>query len=233
MKLSIIIPCFNERHTVTEILSRVDASVQTSKEIIVVDDNSTDGTREILSKRPIRECEKVILHNVNQGKGAALRTGIAAATGDIIIIQDADLEYDPNDIPRLIQPIIDDRAAVVYGSRFIGGEAHRVLLFWHRVGNGLLTLVSNIFTDLNLTDMETGYKAFRAENLKAIKIEECRFGFEPEITAKISKLPRLRIYEVGVSYYGRTYAEGKKIDWKDGLSALWCVIKYNLFRGTP
>ena len=233
MKLSIIIPCFNERHTVTEILSRVDASVQNPKEIIVVDDNSTDGTREILSKRPIRECEKVILHNVNQGKGAALRNGIAAATGDIIIIQDADLEYDPNDIPRLIQPIIDDRADVVYGSRFIGGEAHRVLLFWHRVGNGLLTLVSNIFTDLNLTDMETGYKAFRAEILKAIKIEESGFGFEPEITAKISKLPRLRIYEVGVSYYGRTYAEGKKIDWKDGLSALWCVIKYNLFRGTP
>jgi glycosyltransferase involved in cell wall biosynthesis len=233
MKLSIIIPCFNECHTITEILSRVDARVQTPKEIIIVDDNSADGTREILSKRPIRESEKIILHNVNQGKGAALRTGIAAATGDIIIIQDADLEYDPNDIPRLIQPIIDDRAAVVYGSRFIGGEAHRVLLFWHRVGNGLLTLVSNIFTDLNLTDMETGYKAFRAENLKAIKIEECRFGFEPEITAKISKLPRLRIYEVGVSYYGRTYAEGKKIDWKDGLSALWCVIKYNLFRGTP
>jgi glycosyltransferase involved in cell wall biosynthesis len=230
MKLSIVIPCFNERDSISEVLSRVEASAYNPKEIIIVDDKSTDGTREILAKRPIRENEKVIFHDVNQGKGSALRTGIAATTGDIIIIQDADLEYDPNEIPRVIQPIIAGRADVVYGSRFVGGESHRVLLFWHRVGNGLLTLLSNVFTDMNLSDMENCYKAFRAEILRAIKIEESGFGFEPEITAKIAKLPNLRVYEVGVSYYGRPYAEGKKIDWKDGLWALWCIIKYNLFR---
>jgi glycosyltransferase involved in cell wall biosynthesis len=230
MRLSIIIPCFNERNTISEILSRVDACPHYPKEIIIIDDGSTDGTRDILAKRPQREYERVIFHETNQGKGAALRTGFAAATGDIIIIQDADLEYDPKDIPRVIEPIVVGSADVVFGSRFASGEAHRVLFFWHRVGNGLLTLLSNVFSDLNLTDIETGYKAFRAEVIRAIKIEEPRFGVEPEITAKIAKLPRLRVYEVGVSYYGRTYDEGKKIDWKDGLWALWCIIKYNLFR---
>jgi glycosyltransferase involved in cell wall biosynthesis len=230
MKLSIIIPCFNERATVSEILSRVEAYPHNPKEIIIVDDGSTDGTREVLAERPMRDYEKVIFHEINRGKGSALRIGIGAATGDIIIIQDADLEYDPKDIPRLIKPIIAGSADVVYGSRFAGGEAHRVLLFWHRVGNGLVTLCSNFFTNLNLTDIETGYKAFRTDIIKTINIEEPRFGFEPEITAKIAKLPRVRIYEVGVSYYGRTYAEGKKIKWTDGLWALWCIIKYNLFR---
>ena len=174
--------------------------------------------------------EQIIFHEKNQGKGAALRTGIAAATGDIIIIQDADLEYDPNDIPRIIEPILAGRADIVYGSRFVGGEAHRVLYFWHRIGNGLLTLASNMLTDLNLTDLETCYKAFRAEILQKIELEESRFGFEPEITAKIAKLSNIRIYEIGISYYGRTYSEGKKIGWKDGLQALYCVIKYNIFR---
>ena len=182
-----------------------------------------------LSERPVTS-ELFIFHEKNKGKGAAIRTGIAAATGDIIIIQDADLEYDPNDIPRVIEPILAGHADIVYGSRFIGGAAHRVLYFWHRIGNGLLTLISNMFTDLNLTDMETCYKAFRADILKKMKIEESRFGFEPEITAKIAKLPNVRIYEIGISYYGRTYAEGKKIGWKDGCWALYCIIKYNVFR---
>jgi glycosyltransferase involved in cell wall biosynthesis len=230
MKLSVIVPCFNERDTISELLLRVDACSHNPKEIIVVDDGSTDGTRQILAERPARECEKIFFHDFNQGKGSALKTGIAAATGNIIVIQDADLEYDPKDIPRLIAPILAGSADVVYGSRFVGGEAHRILLFWHRVGNGLLTLISNALTNLNLTDMETCYKAFRADIIKAIKIEESRFGFEPEITAKIGKIPKLRIYEIGVSYYGRTYFEGKKINWKDGLWALWCVIKYNLLR---
>jgi len=230
MKLSIIIPCFNERVTISEIISRVDACPHNPKEIIIVDDGSTDGTRDILANRPLREHERVIFREINQGKGSALRIGFGSATGDIIIVQDADLEYDPRDIPRVIEPIIAGSADVVYGSRFAGGEAHRVLLFWHRVGNGLVTLFSNIFTNFNLTDIETCYKAFRAEIIKTIKIEENQFGVEVEITAKIAKFPRVRVYEVGVSYYGRTYAEGKKIDWKDGLWALWCVIKYNLFR---
>lgn len=230
MKLSILIPCFNECKTIEEILSRVDACAYQPKEIIVIDDCSTDGTRDILRKRPSRDSEQIIFHEKNQGKGAALRAGIAAATGDIIIIQDADLEYDPNDIPRVIEPILAGRADMVYGSRFIGGEAHRVLYFWHRIGNGLLTLVSNMLTDLNLSDMETCYKAFRAEILKKIELKESRFGFEPEITAKISKLPNVRIFEIGISYYGRTYSEGKKIGWKDGFLALYCIIKYTVFR---
>jgi glycosyltransferase involved in cell wall biosynthesis len=230
MKLSILIPCFNECRTIEEILTRVDACAYQPKEIIVIDDGSTDGTRDILMSRPARNSERIIFREKNQGKGAALRAGIAAATGDIITIQDADLEYDPKDIPRLIEPIITGRADVVYGSRFVGGEAHRVLYFWHRIGNGLLTLVSNVLTDLNMSDIETCYKAFRAEVLKRIKLEESRFGFEPEITAKISKLPNLRIFEIGISYYGRTYSEGKKIRWKDGFWALYCIVKYTIFR---
>jgi glycosyltransferase involved in cell wall biosynthesis len=230
MKLSILIPCFNERNTIEEVLSRVEACAYQPKEIIVIDDCSSDGTREILSKRPVRNSEKIVFHSKNQGKGAAVRNGIAAATGDIIIIQDSDLEYDPSEIPRVIEPIVAGRADVVYGSRFAGGQAHRVLFFWHRVGNGFLTLISNMLTDFNLTDMETGYKAFRAEILKSIELEEARFGFEPEITAKIAKVRNIRLYEVGISYYGRTYVEGKKIDWRDGLRALYCVIKYNIFR---
>lgn len=230
MKLSILIPCFNERSTIEEILARVGACTHQPKEVIVIDDCSTDGTREILIKRKQINLENMIFHEKNEGKGAALRTGIAAATGDIIIIQDADLEYNPNDIPRVIEPIIDGRADVVYGSRFVGGEAHRVLYFWHRVGNGLLTLISNMLTDLNLTDIETCYKAFRAEIIKTIAIEESGFGFEPEVTAKLAKQRNVRFYEVGISYSGRTYAEGKKIVWKDGFRALYCIIKYNCFR---
>lgn len=230
MKLSIIVPCFNEKATIEEILSRLDACPYEPKEILVVDDYSTDGTRELLTRRPAKESERIIFQKENQGKGAALQAGIAAATGDIIIIQDADLEYDPNDIPIVVEPIVSGRADIVYGSRFIGGQAHRVLYFWHRVGNGLLTIVSNMLTDLNLTDMETCYKAFRSEILKNIKLEEKRFGFEPEITAKISKIPNIRIYETGISYNGRTYAEGKKIGWKDGVRAFYCLVKYTIFR---
>ena len=230
MKLSILIPCFNERSTIEEILSRVEACDHQPKEIIIIDDYSTDGTREILKKRPCCHSEQIIFHERNQGKGAALRTGIAAATGDIIVIQDADLEYDPNEIPRVIEPILANRADIVYGSRFVGSQAHRVLYFWHRIGNGLLTLLSNMLTNLNFTDIETCYKAFRAEILKQIKLEELRFGFEPEITAKIAKLSNVRIYEVGISYYGRTYSEGKKIGWRDGFRAFYCIIKYSIFK---
>jgi glycosyltransferase involved in cell wall biosynthesis len=230
MKLSILIPCFNEKNSIEEILARVEACPYQPKEILVIDDCSTDGTREILKRRPARESEQIIFQKVNKGKGAALQAGISAATGDIIIVQDADLEYDPNDIPSVIEPIRSGRADIVYGSRFVGGQAHRVLYFWHRVGNGVLTLVSNMLTDLNLSDMETCYKAFRSEILKSIKLEEMRFGFEPEITAKISKIPNVRIYEIGISYSGRTYAEGKKIGWKDGVRALYCLVKYTIFR---
>jgi glycosyltransferase involved in cell wall biosynthesis len=230
MKLSILIPCFNECKTIEVILRRVEACAYEPKEIIVIDDCSTDGTREILRKRQSKDSEQLIYHEMNQGKGAALKAGIAAATGDIVIIQDADLEYDPNDIPRVIEPILSGRADIVYGSRFVGGQAHRVLYFWHRIGNGLLTLLSNMLTDLNLSDMETCYKAFRADIIKKIKLEEMRFGFEPEITAKISKLPNIRIFEIGISYDGRTYSEGKKIGWKDGFRALYCIVKYTIFR---
>jgi glycosyltransferase involved in cell wall biosynthesis len=231
MKLSVVIPCYNELNTIDSIVDAVNASPYPSKEIIIVDDCSRDGTREKLKNEiePSGRVSKVVYHQVNQGKGAALRTGIQAATGDIVIIQDADLEYDPNEYLRLVAPILRDKADVVFGSRFKGSDAHRVLYFWHRVGNGLLTTLSNMFTDLNLSDMETCYKVFRREIIQGITIEEDRFGFEPEITAKVAKL-RCRIYEVGISYYGRTYEEGKKIGWKDGLGALYCIVKYNLFR---
>jgi glycosyltransferase involved in cell wall biosynthesis len=199
------------------------------KEIVVVDDASTDGTDKVLSSAIEPRVAKVIRHEINRGKGAALRTGFAAATGDIVLVQDADLEYDPRDYPRLLQPILENRADVVYGSRFSGGESHRVLYFWHWVTNKMLTLLSNMLTDLNLTDMETCYKAFRREILEQIRIEEDRFGVEPEITAKVAKLG-CRIYEVGISYSGRTYAEGKKIGWRDGVRAVWCIFKYNLLR---
>jgi glycosyltransferase involved in cell wall biosynthesis len=199
------------------------------REIIVVDDCSSDGTRDILKTEIEPLVARVIYHAVNQGKGAALRTGFAAATGDAVIVQDADLEYDPQEYPVVIDPIIRGVADVVFGSRFLSDRPHRVLYFWHRVGNGILTLMSNIFTNLNLTDMETCYKAFRREIIQSIKIEENRFGFEPEITAKVAKL-HVRIFEVGIGYNGRTYEEGKKVGWKDGGRAIWCIVKYNVFR---
>jgi glycosyltransferase involved in cell wall biosynthesis len=228
MKLSIIMPCYNEVATIEDIVQAVKNCPCESKEIIIVDDYSTDGTREKLQQKLGATVDKVIYHERNYGKGAALRTGIKAATGDILIIQDADLEYNPNEIPKIIQPILDGKADVVYGTRFAGGEAHRVLYCWHMVGNKLLTMLSNMFTNINLTDMETCYKAFRAEIIKSIEIEEDRFGFEAEVTAKIAK-KKCRIYEVGISYYGRTYQEGKKINWKDGISTIRCILKYNLF----
>jgi glycosyltransferase involved in cell wall biosynthesis len=232
MKLTVIIPCYNEFKTIDIIIDAVRQSPYTDKEIIVVDDCSVDGTREKLRREiePSDRVNRVVYHEQNQGKGAALRTGLVHATGDIVIVQDADLEYDPNEYPRLVEPIVAGKADVVFGSRFAGGQAHRVLYFWHRVGNSFLTLLSNMFTDLDLTDMETCYKAFRREVIQSIKIEESRFGFEPEITAKVAKVRGLRIYEVGISYYGRTYEEGKKIGWKDGLWAIYCIMKYNLFR---
>ena len=225
--LTIVIPVFNERETIHDIIEVVSAT-PFHKEIIVVDDGSTDGTRDILSSLQ-QAGLKIFLHGKNQGKGAALQTGFSHATGDIILIQDADLEYDPEEYPVLLKPILDGKADVVYGSRFGGHGAHRVLYFWHYVGNRFLTLLSNLFTNLNLTDMETCYKVFTKEALSGVEIKEKRFGFEPEITAKMAK-KKLRIYEVPISYYGRTYEQGKKIDWKDGVRALWCIVKYNIFR---
>ena len=225
--LSIIIPCFNESKTILSLIDAVKKSPIKNREIIIVDDGSQDGTRDILNKLNDPEV-RIIFHSKNKGKGAALRTGFNEAKGDICIVQDADLEYDPQEFPLVIQPILDGKADVVFGSRFQSGRPHRVVYFWHRIGNGLLTLMSNLFTDLNLSDMETCYKAFRREVIQSVNIRENRFGFEPEVTAKISKMD-IRIYEVGISYYGRTYDEGKKIGWKDGVRAVYCILKYNLW----
>lgn len=227
MKLSIVIPVYNEAKTLHELLARVEA-LELDKEIVVVNDCSTDGTAEVL-KTYNRPPYRIAQHTVNQGKGAALRTGFSLATGDVVVVQDADLEYHPREIPKLLQPILEGEADAVFGSRFIGGGPHRVHYFWHYIGNTALTLLSNMFTNLNLTDMETCYKMFRREVLQKVHIEENRFGFEPEITAKVAKLGA-RVYEVPISYYGRSYAEGKKITWRDGFSALRCIVKYSLFR---
>ncbi len=231
MKLSIIIPVFNEEKTIEELINSVikaplpEAIKDT--EIIIVNDCSSDNTLNIL-KSLNNDKIKIISHSKNQGKGAAIRTGINNITGDIILIQDADLEYDPNEYPNLLDPIIRDKADVVYGSRFLGSGPHRVVYYWHFIGNNILTTISNMFTNINLTDMETCYKVFKKNIIEQIEIKENRFGFEPEITAKIAKL-KCRIYEVGISYYGRTYDEGKKINWKDGVHAIWCILKYNIF----
>lgn len=229
MNLSVIIPCYNEVGSIAQVTQTVSDVIGQDGEIIIVDDCSTDGTRDILKNKIDNKLARVIYQDKNMGKGAALKAGFAAATKDIVIVQDADFEYDPGDYAMMIEPIIKDQADIVYGSRFVGNRPHRVLYFWHRMGNGLLTFTSNMFTNLNLTDMETGYKAFRREVIQSIAIEENRFGFEPEITAKIAR-KNYRIYEVGIGYFGRTYSEGKKIGWKDGVWAFWCILKYNLRR---
>ena len=235
-KLSIIIPAYNEERTLHLILDKVAAVQLTNgiqKEIILVNDCSTDDTDGAIKRYMSEHPELNIAyysHEVNKGKGAALHTGISKATGDYTIIQDADLEYDPQEYNVLIQPILDGFADIVYGSRFMGGNAHRILFFWHSIGNKFLTFISNAFTNLNLTDMETCYKLFRTDLIQGIKLYENRFGFEPEVTAKVSRIPKTRIYEVGISYYGRTYEEGKKIGWRDGFRAIYCILKYNLFK---
>ncbi|MCC7202794.1 MAG: glycosyltransferase family 2 protein [Nitrospirae bacterium] len=228
MKLSVVIPVFNEVNTIRDIIKKV-GEVDLDKELVIVDDYSSDGTRDVLKSMEGDANIRIFYHQKNMGKGAALRTGFKQASGDVVIIQDADLEYNPQEYPRLIKPILDGRADVVYGSRFLTTEERRVLFFWHSLGNTFLTLISNMCTNLNLSDMETCYKVFKADVLKDIVIEEERFGFEPEITAKIAKRG-YRIYEIGISYSGRNYSEGKKIGWKDGVRAFWCIVKYNLLR---
>ena len=227
MKLSILIPCYNEEKTIKLILDKVKSNINPSDEIIIIEDFSTDKTQDILKNELVNNTYKIIYNKKNYGKGYSIREGIKAATGDIILIQDADLEYNPNDYKKLIDPIKNNIADVVYGSRFIGSEQRRVLFFWHTLGNKFLTFLSNMTTNLNLTDMEVCYKAFKSEILKNIKLEENRFGFEPEITAKIAR-KKLRIYETGISYFGRTYEEGKKITWRDGIRAIFCIFKYSI-----
>ena len=229
MALSIVIPVFNEESTIQNLVDAVRA-VPIDKEIVIVDDGSTDGTPAALHILE-RECDnvQVIRHAENLGKGAALRTGFSQAKQDIVIVQDGDLEYDPREYQRLIQPILDGKADVVYGSRFIGGQSRRVLYFWHSMGNRLLTLLNNVFTNLNLSDMETCYKVFKRDIIQQVELYENGFGFEPEVTAKITRIPNVRIYEVGISYAGRTYQDGKKIGWRDGVHAVWCILKYGLF----
>ena len=233
--LSIIIPVFNEEKTVTLLLNRVAAVVlknNLAKEMVIVNDCSSDNTREVIEQYIASNPQlqiRLYNHEVNKGKGAALHTGIKEATGEYIIVQDADLEYDPEDFNQLIEPVLKGAADVVFGSRFMGSKPHRVLLFYHYMANRFLTFLSNLFTNLNLTDMETCYKLFNAAMLKSLQLKEKRFGFEPEVTAKISRIKKVRIYEVGISYYGRTYEEGKKINWKDGLKAIWCILRYNIW----
>jgi glycosyltransferase involved in cell wall biosynthesis len=229
VKISIVIPCYNEKDTIERIVEAVRSAAIESREIIVVDDCSEDGTKAVLEQKVSEIVDRIIYHPVNRGKGASLRSGFAAATGEIILVQDADLEYSPDDYPVLLEPLLSGKADAVFGSRFMGGRPHRVLFFWHMAGNRFLTLLSNMFTNLNLTDLETGYKAFKAPVIKSIQIEEDRFGVEPEITAKLARMG-CRIYEVGISYSGRTYAEGKKINWKDGVRAIYSIVKYNLKR---
>lgn len=229
--LSVIIPCYNEKNTVVELLKAVHAAPITGQlEVIVVNDGSTDGVKDILEDAAKPYIHKLIHHPYNQGKGAAIHTGIQAATGDYVIVQDSDLEYTPQEYPKLLQPLLDHKADVVYGTRFGGGSSHRVLYFWHSLGNKFLTLLSNMFTNLNLTDMETCYKVFKRSLIQSLPLTEKRFGFEPEVTALIARIPNIRIYEVGISYFGRTYDEGKKIGWRDGFRAIYIILKYGIFR---